>query len=161
MPRIELKGFKQYIELLDITAAQANRMVKKSVYPGAKIVANQCKKEIRSLVTDEDRSHGRMRNGPTKADVVGLINSLGIAKGRYNSDGTYDVKLGFDGYNELTKSKRHPKGLPNMMVARSVNSGTSFMKAQPFMEKTIRLTERDAVNAMSDQFDKELERIWK
>ena len=43
-------------------------------------------------------------------------------------DGDYiNAKVGFDGYGSIP-TKKYPKGVPNQLVARSVNSGTSFLK---------------------------------
>ena len=87
-----------------------------------------------------------------------MIESYGIAKIRKNKFG-YNVKCGFDGYNDIV-SKRWPNGQPNAMIARSINKGTSFMEAQPFMDTAVSSAEGATVEAMKNQFDHEIEKIW-
>ena len=45
-----------------------------------------------------------------------------------------NTKIGFDGYNDV-KTKKYPNGQPNMMIARSINAGTSFRRPYPFVQR--------------------------
>lgn len=83
---------------------------------------------------------------------------MGIARIRENSTG-WNVKVGFDGYNKIV-TKRWPKGQPNAMIARSINSGTSFMIKYPFMDQTVRANEARVVDRIEEEFSKELEKVW-
>ena len=163
MAGIKLEGMEEVLELLIQTERQTERMCGRSIYPGAKIVSNECKARLNSLVTDDSlfafsEKYGRMRKGPTTRQKKFLIESMGIASMRHRG-GVYDVKLGFDGYNDIA-SPRWQNGQPNAMIARSVNKGTSFMVAQPFMDQTIVASKAAAEEAMAIQFDKELEKLW-
>ena len=84
---------------------------------------------------------------------------MGIAKMKRKEGGVFDVKLGFDGYNEV-KTKKYPNGQPNAMIARSINSGSSYMRRQPFMDMTIRVSKDRAEAAIEKKFNEELERFW-
>lgn len=165
MASIEVTGFTELLDLMDLTEKKIKSICGRTIYPGAKVVANVCKKELESLQTDDQlfritKKFGALRAGPTKRQKRFLIESMGIAKIRRYKDG-WDVKLGFDGYNDIV-SERWPKGQPNAMIARVVNKGTSYMKAQPFMEKTIKISENACIRAMQDEFDKEFNKIgWK
>lgn len=77
---------------------------------------------------------------------------MGLAPLKKKQDG-WDVKLGFDGYNDI-KSSKWKKGQPNAMVARAVNKGTSYMVAQPYMDRTIVATEYKADKAIEEEFIK-------
>lgn len=160
MAHISVEGMEELIELLIITEKQTDRLCGRSIYPGAKIVANVCKNELQKIHTDDSWfGFGNKRLGPTKRQLAGLIESMGIAEMRH-SRGVYDVKLGFDGYNDVPSSN-HKKGFqPNALIARSVNKGTSFMVAQPFMDKTINISKANAEEAIKKQFDIELDKIW-
>ena len=163
MAQIKVEGMEEWIQCLVITEAQTANLCGRSVYPGAKIVAGECKNRLQSLVTDDSlfrfsAMYGKLRKGPTTKQKQALIDSMGIAQMKYHN-GAYDVKLGFDGYNGIV-SERWPKGQPNAMIARSVNGGTSFMRSQPFMDQTVNATKEKKKKAIAEQFDKELEKFW-
>ena len=77
-----------------------------------------------------------------------------------NDGGFRNVKIGFDGYNYV-KTKTWPKGQPNAMVARSIESGTSWMSKQPFMRKAESSSKSRCEQAMADTINKELTKIVK
>ena len=87
------------------------------------------------------------------------MESFGIAK-MQDDHGFRNVKIGFDGYNEV-KTKSFPNGQPNVMVARIFNSGTSFSSKQPFFDKAVRATRSTAKQKMIEVAEKELEKIAK
>lgn len=94
--------------------------------------------------------------GPTSYQKEGLYRSVGIAKARY--DGTfYNVKIGFDGYNHL-QTKRWPQGQPNSLIARSIESGTSWMVKQPFMRKAERAAKAPCESVMQQVVEKEIDK---
>ena len=95
--------------------------------------------------------------GPNSYQKEGLRQSIGIASLR-NDGGFWNVKIGFDGYNGL-KTKTWPQGQPNAMVARSVESGTSWMQKQPFMRKAEQSSRSACEKAMSEAVDKEIQKI--
>lgn len=161
MSKIEVTGMEEYLSLLDLTDRKLARTCGRSIYVGARIAAQECKHRLENLVTD-DRYFTRFterRNGPTKRQKEALIESMGIASMRHRG-GVFDVKLGFDGYNDV-KSTVSKKGFqPNALIARSVNKGTSFMKPQPFMDQTIAVKKSEIEKAIAEQFFKELEKLW-
>lgn len=159
MAEIKVEGMEQFIELLIATEKQTDRIIGRSIYPGAKIVAEKCKDCMKLFIVTETGKHAHKAHYPTPKQLEGLIESMGIAKILRKFGGTFDVKLGFDGYNKV-KTKKHPTGQPNAMIARSINSGSSYMIRQPFMDQTIRLSKDKAEAIIGEQFDKELEKFW-
>lgn len=162
MAKIELTGIEKYVELLITTETQTKNMLGRSLHPGAKVVSDECKRRLENLRTDDSLfKYHAYRSGPTSRQKRGLIESMGIARMRVHG-GTYDVKLGFDGYNGIPANLpgRKAKVQANAMVARSVNKGTSFMKPQPFMDQTIIAKKAEAEKVIGEQFDKELAKYW-
>lgn len=160
MASFESQGLDDFINLAIFTDRQINSVVGRSIHPGAKLMANAIAKAINGIPVDDRKSHhykGK-RQGLTSAQKKGLVDSFGIARIRKTKYG-WDVKVGFDGYNEIV-TKRWKKGQPNAMVARSINSGTSFMIKYPFMDTTVKAHEGATVQKISDQFDRELDKIW-
>lgn len=117
----------------------STKACRKALYEGAKVLADYMKTEIENLPTDDRSGAGAgtfQLNGIKKIQKRGLIESFGVAPFREN-DGTISTHLGFDGYNNV-KTATFPNGQPNSMIARSVNSGTYFMQATPFIDRTRR-----------------------
>lgn len=159
MAEIKVEGMEEFIELLIATDKQTEKMISKSIYPGAKIVADVCKSYLETHIITSEGRHTTKQHYPSKKQKQGLIDSMGIAKMMRKEGGVFDVKLGFDGYNEV-KTKKYPNGQPNAMIARSINSGSSYMRRQPFMDMTIRVSKDRAEAAIEKKFNEELERFW-
>ena len=77
-----------------------------------------------------------------------------------DDDGFVNVKLGFDGYNG-TRTKNYPKGQPNVLIARAVNSGTTFRKKTRFVDKAVSSSRKAAEKAMDETCNREIEKIMK
>lgn len=159
MAEIKVEGMEEFLELLIATEKQTERIIGRSVHPGAKVVADACKNYMQTFIITESGRHYGKDHYPTPQQLKGLIDSMGIARMRRKQGGTFDVKLGFDGYNEV-KTKKYPKGQPNAMIARSINSGSTYMKRQPFMDMTIKISKERAEAVIGEQFDIELEKFW-
>lgn len=160
------EGIQEFVDLCIFTDRQLDRVIGRSIYPGGRLVANAVKKAIEGIHTDDHlfkfaAKYDRLRTGPTKREKAWIAKSFGIAEIRRNIHG-WNVKLGFDGYSDIqtTNPKIKMGVLPNALIARSVNSGTSFMAAQPFMDISVRQNTQACEKAIEEQFDKEIAKIW-
>ena len=160
------EGIQEFVDLCIFTDRQLDRVIGRSIYPGGRLVANAVKKAIEGIHTDDHlfkfaAKYSRLRTGPTKREKAWIAKSFGIAEIRRNIHG-WNVKLGFDGYSDIqtTNPKIKMGVLPNALIARSVNSGTSFMAAQPFMDISVRQNTQACEKAIEEQFDKEIAKIW-
>lgn len=148
MAKLHFDGVDKYIDQLYKLRDDAPAMVDEAINLGAGLVADQVRSGLNSIPTD-DRGYvppGERRRGLRKVQLNGLQDSLGVAPIR--DDGSFrNRKIGFDGYNKLI-SKRWPKGQPNNMVARSIESGTSFLTKTGFMSKAIRAAKAPCETAM-------------
>lgn len=156
MATIQFKEGDEYLAKLETLEHSAKAsVIGPAIYSGANIVADEINASISSLATSEDPAQGTLNAIQRK----GLHDGLGIAKMR-NDEGFYNVKIGWDGYNGI-KTKKYPKGQPNQMIARSIERGTSFMKANPFVKRAVSRSRARAVKAMKETADKEIEKIMK
>lgn len=174
------KGIDEYIDRLDQLKDRTEAMITATIDPGAKIVADEVKKEIYALpVEDREQrnfkqsaksksgnrkstSHktpSKKRTGVLQVEKDGLIESMGLAPVR-DDNGFINRKLGFDGYNNHITNK-YPKGHPNVVVARALESGTSFMQKNAFVSRAAARVWRDAEDAMKKQFEIELQQAMK
>ena len=160
MAKMKFKGLEEYenqlLKLQDIT----RECIGEAIYSGAKEIADAVKASIQSLPIDNRLvKNGEMLNGISIPQKKGLSEGFGIAR-LENSNGFLNVKLGFSGYNSV-KTKQYPAGQPNSVIARSVNSGTSFRQKIPFIDNAVRQNKDAAEKAMKDKFDEALKKAWK
>lgn len=150
MATIKTVGVDEYIN--ELTAIQENsaKIAGKMVYKGAGIVADTIKQRILQIPQREKTMEGRAR-GVTDAERAGLTEGLGITRMR-NDEGFKNVKIGFDGYNSYV-TKDYPKGHPNSMVARTVESGTSWLQKTPFISPAVAAARSAAEKEMEQVFD--------
>ena len=157
-------GVDTYIESLEKIQYNVGSVAGRAIYQGAKIIADQIRKNIEALpVAGEEAVEASVREDkrrePTQVEKDGLLEALGITTMR-TGNGTYNVKIGMDGYNKDV-TKKYPKGKPNAMVARSIESGTSFTVRHPFIASAVREKKAEAEQAMADEVDKQIEEILK
>lgn len=147
------KGLEEYLSMLGNLEFRMDDVIGRSVFDGAAIVADAVKKAIDDI---PERQQGSS-TGVYDDQRQGLKDGLGIAK-LQNDNGYFNVKLGFDGYNTHV-TKTYPKGQPNALIARSINSGTSFSPKYPFVDNTTKRVKAEAEQAMSDRLDSEIKQI--
>ena len=129
------------------------------IYNGAGVVMKEVDLRLKALIVDNSPyvSNGHYAHGPTSIQKKDLIESLGIAPLR-NDHGFYNVKIGFNGYNDV-ETNRWPNGQPNVLIARSVESGTSWMIKQPFMRSAEQAAKSKCEERMVQTFDEEIKKI--
>lgn len=155
MAKIKFGGLEAYERQLMKIQKAAKDCIGKAIYEGAGVVADAVKDSIDSIpVDDRIVKPGQVLRGITQEQKDGLRDGFGISKMR--DDGGYiNVKLGFDGYNSMV-TKKYPQGQPNSMIARAVNSGTSFRQRIPFVDNAVRSKKEAAEKKMADAFDEAL-----
>lgn len=161
MARFEFGGIDNYIKQLNkLQAASKNGVIGKTVYAGAAVVADSVRRAIQALPVGDGRARdGGLVDTVTLPQKAGLLDGFGISRMK-DDDGFVNVKLGFAGYN-ATRTKRYPRGQPNALIARSVNSGTTFRKKTKFVDKAVNSAKRAAETAMDAACNREIEKIMK
>ena len=159
MAKIEMRGLDAYITKLSQLAAQAREgVIGPAIHDAASVVADSIQSEISAIPTDNGYgTPSEPQSGLNAKQKAALHNSFGITKMR-NDNGFYNVKLGFDGYNDI-KTKRWPNGQPNAMVARAVERGTSWLKATPFVKRAVNASKQQAVGIMQTTIDNKIYEI--
>mgnify|MGYP000482314503 CR=1 FL=1 len=131
MAKISFKGLEDYELRLSKLAdrKEIERIAGQAIYEGAAIMADEIKDSIEGLpvVTGYGTESNPIPGGVTAVQKAGLIDGLGIAP-MQDDAGFLNVKIGFDGYNR-TKTEKYRQGQPNQLVARGVESGTSWKQA--------------------------------
>lgn len=140
-------GLDKYVAKLNTLSNNSEFIIKRSVYDGAGYTIGEVQKALKALPVDDSAYNpSGMKFSISKIQKRGLIRHSGISS-MDNESGFINVKIGADDYNELA-SNRWPKGQPNIMVARSLERGTSWMKKNPVYSKASRKAKRGAEEAM-------------
>lgn len=142
-------GADSWIATIEGLGANADGMASVAVYGGAGTIADGLREAIKKLPAQT--SDGKKRRGVTEVERQGLLDGLGIAQHR-RANGIVDTKISMDGYNAYITNK-YPQGHPNAMVARSVESGTSWLTKTPFIAPTARRLKASTVAAMQAELD--------
>lgn len=152
------KGGTDWLLQLSRMRKGSREIIEKALRSGANIMADELRSATASLPVDEHYAKsGEMISGIKQAQKDGLLAGFGISPVDSDS-GTYDVHVGWEGYNSIV-TKRWPKGQPNAMIARSVNAGTYFMRATPFIDRTRSKCKRKSEQAMENTIAEEIGKI--
>lgn len=149
----KFEGLDEYLRQLERLEGSSHDAIGKAIYHGAAIVADACKREIESLPVNNQYRTG----GITSVQKAGLREGFGVA--HEQEDGLYrHVKLGFDGYNKQY-TKKYPKGQPNSVIARSINSGSTWRKKIPFIDRATRSSKAACEGKMAEVIDTEIKKV--
>lgn len=161
MAHISFKNTDEYIRKLQKLADKSTHIVKEALYEGAGFMADKIRQQITELPNEEYRYAYKYKPlyGITKEQKEGLLNGLGISK-MEDKMGAYNVSISFDGYN-ATKTKKYPNGQPNLLIARSIESGTSFRQKHPFVRIAVSENKKEVLRIMQKVIDDEVNKIIK
>ena len=160
MAYIRFSGLEEYErKLSQLERAYREQIAGKAIYAGSAIVADAIKRGIEGLpvVTGYGTQENPLPGGVTAVQKQGLEDGLGIAP-MQDDRGYLNVKIGLDGYNR-TKTEKYPNGQPNQLVARGVESGTSWKKKKPFIRPAINASRKEAEQKMAEVIDEEIQKL--
>lgn len=161
MAKITFPGLNDYELMISKLSKGVDDIAGRAIYAGAGIVADAIKENIKALpiVRGYGTTENPLPGGVTAPQKAGLIDGMGISP-MQNDAGYLNVKIGFDGYN-ATKTEKYPQGQPNQLVARGVESGTSWKQKKPFVRPAINASKSRAEAEMARILDQEIEKITK
>ena len=165
MAKIEFKGIDEYAKVLAALGSESEEIVKSAVYKGAAIVADEIKSGINSIPIQEGDNGlppvGTPENklyGISRKQKGDLMDSFGLAP--MENDGDYiQTKAGVDGYGSIP-TKKYPGGVPNVMLMRSIESGTSFRDKHPVFRQATNRARKRAEEAMKNEIDNQMQKYF-
>lgn len=162
MAKISFKNQSEYylkLQELENLAAK-DETLKKAVAAGAKVVADKIRSNLESLPTEKFRylPEGEKRNGLTPQEMQDLSASFGLTPIK-REDGYVNTKAGVDGYGSHP-TKTYPHGVPNAMIARAAESGSSMRNKTPFVAPAVRASRQKAIKEMEEVIDDEMKKIF-
>ncbi len=182
MASFSVKGLAEYETMLSRLAEQSDAVAIRALQAAAKPVADRVRRNLENLQEDfqprpdapyrylSELSEGGRQSytGIPPHQKEDLLEALGITPVKVSEDGTYNVKIGFEstqsgnvkGYGSQP-TETYPKGQPLLMIARSVESGTSIQPKQPFFRPAVEATKKQAVEEMNRVISEAAEKIMK
>ena len=128
----QTSGMDELIQQLDKLEEKAQKIASEALYEGAGAAADAVSQAVHGITTQKFRYANGWQRDPSPEEKEILENArMGIAKFR-KTPLEVNTSVGFQnsGYAEL-KGKR----VPVAKIANAINSGTSFLKKQPFFRK--------------------------
>lgn len=173
MARMTFKAGDDYALKLSQLATRADEVAQKAIREGAAIVTDQIRRNLNNLredvtlkpVSGPNGEYHYLKPGEKFLGIPDyqkqdLLDSLGITPMQIDQNGNYNVKIGFDGYGSQP-THDYPRGLPNQLVARATESGSSVRPKQPFVRPAVTKTKKAAVEAINKVIDEECAKIIK
>lgn len=163
MARVSFKGSSEYalrLKELEHTADQG-KLLEEAVKAGAKPVADEIRRRLEALPEDKFRflPEGSKFDGLPPWQKDDLVESFGLTPIARDRQGFVNTKAGFDGYG-TAPTKAYPKGIPNQLLARAVESGSSVRQKTPFVRPAVNATRKEAEAEMDRTIREELEKIF-
>lgn len=131
-----------------------------AIRAGADVVADQIRSNLSALSEEQFRHlhKGEVFYGIPREQKQDLLDSFGLTPIQTDKNGFRHTKAGFDGYGSKP-TKKYPKGLPNQLLARAVESGSSVRVKKPFVRPAVNTTKNEAVEKMGTVMDEEIKKI--
>lgn len=147
------KGLDDLIMRLDRLAGKTDKIARGALGEAAKVSVEAVKDAIEAIPETPEGKQGLPKyaapgtqiRGATSAQKEDLINSVGIAPFK-NNGSVVNTSIGFDGYGSIP-TKQYPGGVPNALLMRSIESGTSFREKTPVIRKAHSKIKAEAVQA--------------
>lgn len=163
MAKITFKNGSEYEKKLkkleQLYASDAS--LEKAVAAGAAVVADKIRSNLEALPEVEYRrlEEGESFHGIPKGQKKDLADSFGLTPIGRDKNGFVNTKAGFEGYGSYP-TKAYPQGLPNALLARATESGSSVRQKTPFVEPAVKATRSEAVDAMGKVIDEQVKSIF-
>ena len=147
---ISTEGLEEVGSMLAQLGSKAQDVASGSLYKGAGVVADAMRQAVNSI---QAAPQGRKNRPPAKTparlptpgEKAAVVDKTGIAKFR-KEGGEVNTLIGVTGSAgyAMVDGKRKPVRL----IARAINSGTSFMKKQPVFRKAVSMSKGSAQAAI-------------
>lgn len=157
MAKMMIKGPEDYMSRLSKLGSDSVKICEKAVKAGANPVANEIRSGLENLQESkfrklsEDEKFVDIPSGQKKD----LLNALGITPVGKDHSGVINVKIGFDGYGSYP-TKKYKNGVPNALLARAIESGSSTRQKTPFLRKAVNKSKQKAIEEMNTSIESDM-----
>lgn len=163
MAKITFKKSSEYFAKLQALEreAEGREFLKKAVRKGAEPVADAIRQRLEQLPQQDFQRlpAGEMFVGISNSQKEDLLNGFGLAPILVSRSGFIHTKAGFEGYGSFP-TPTYPEGVPNQLLAASVESGSTVRKKTPFLAPAVKESRKEAIAAMEAEIDQSMKDIF-
>ena len=158
--KISTTGMDELVQKLQRAGEAAHGVAAASLYEGAGVVADAVSSAVQGIAVKRFKypaPPGKQRM-PSPEEKAILENARsGVAKFR-DDGGSVNTSVGFQssGYADL-----NGKSVPVPVIANAINSGTSFMKKQPFFRRAVSQSEGSALGKIDSGIQQRVDALLK
>lgn len=137
-------------------------VAKKAIRAGSGVIADEVRARLEAMPVERYRylKEGETFAGLSQDQKKDLMDGFGITPVGQDKSGMWNAKVGFEGYGSHP-TRKYPKGLPNPLLARSVESGSSVRQKRPFVRPAVSAKRKAAIAAMQQVIDDEIKKTMK
>ena len=151
------EGFEQISKMLNSLGENAQKVASKGLYDGAGVMAAEIKEGAGKINTAPFHYAVFVTREPSPEEKEIVQKGMGIAKFKKNgADVNTSVGYGNAGYATLAGKQK-----PIPLIANAINSGTSFMKKQPFFRRAVVQGTAKAEEAIVAKIEAEIDALTK
>ena len=157
--KVSTAGNDELTQMLESLGTAAQSVASVGLYEGAGVMADSVSRAVQGIATEpfQYAAGGHQRKPSPEEKALLEAAPKGVAK--FNKTGTEvntSVGLSRAGYGMLGKKLK-----PIPQIANAINSGTSFMKKQPFFTKAVRQNKSAALTAFENGVNRKIEEMTK
>lgn len=141
MARMAINAGEDFAIMLSKIEARTEEIASKAIYAGANVVADKIKSNLKGVLSAEASGD--------------MLQSFGVTPIDKDKNGNWNAHIGFDGYSGKAY-KNFPKGTPNQLKARVLESGSSKQRKRPFVRPAVNSTKGAVVKAMNQVIVEEI-----
>ena len=155
---VKTEGMEELDRMLRALGEKAEGIASGALYEGAGIMADEINKGAKTIKTAPFKyaAGGQMRL-PSPEEKAAVLSGDGAGIARFKNTGrsiTTSIGFGRSGYANVNGKRK-----PIPLIVNSINSGTSFMKKQPFVRKAVRNARKQASEAITQTIIEGIETI--
>jgi len=160
MARMTFKAGEEFALQLSHFGTRSDAIAKKAIYEGASIIADKIKDNLEALPEEAFRklTDGDIFSSVPESQKEDLASAFGVTPIKQDKEGNWCAKIGFDGYGRFP-TKKYPQGLPNQLLGRAIESGSSVRRKVPFVRPAVIATKRAVINRMDQVIKEQIRRL--
>lgn len=152
---IQVTGMEELLKKLDKLPEKADKVAAEALYEGAGVVADSVSRAVQGIAVEPFRyaAGGRTRYPSPEEKAIVEAAPKGVAKFKHTGN-EINTSVGIQkaGYAYLGNKVK-----PIPLIANAINSGTSFMKKQPFLRKAFSQSKSKATAAIEAGIQKRMD----
>ena len=153
---MKTEGMDDLNKMLSQLGEQAGKVAAVGLYDGAGVMAKEIGNQAKRIKASKFHYGVFVTRDPSNEEKAAVVNAgAGIAKFDKNG-GEVNTSVGYSnaGYVEIAGRIK-----PVPLIANAINSGTSFMKKQPFFRKAVSSGTKKATDAIVRTAEAKIEEI--